>query len=96
MVVACDPRSVDATEITVFSTFDMDQLGKILRHHWKERIKISKLAKFESDTIKSERGYSSSKFRKFIEIFTNGTSIKLRDFSFVFNKSLSLLAIFLI
>ena len=86
MVVACDPRSVDAPETTVFSTFDMDQLRKILRHHWKERIKISKLAKFESDT----------KFRKFIEIFTNGTSIKLRDFSFVFNKSLSLLAIFLI
>ena len=21
---------------TVFSTFDMDKLGKILRHHWKE------------------------------------------------------------
>ena len=80
MVVACDPRSVDATETTVFSTFDMDQSRKILRHHWKERIKISKLAKFESDTIKSERGYSSTKFRKFIEIFTNGTSIKMRDF----------------
>ena len=64
MVVAYDPQSVDATGTTVFSTFDMDQLGKILRHHWKERIKISKLAKFESDTVtsKSERGYSSTKF----------------------------------
>ena len=87
MVVACDPRSVDATETTVFSTFDMDQLGKILWHHWKERIKINKLAKFESDTNKSERGYSSRKFRKFIEICTNGTSVKLHAFSFVFNKS---------
>ena len=28
MVVVFDPRSVDATENTVFSTFDMDQLGK--------------------------------------------------------------------
>ena len=23
---------------TVFSTFEMDQLGKIRRHHWKERL----------------------------------------------------------
>ena len=28
----------------------MDQLGKIRRHHWKERFKMSKIAKFESDT----------------------------------------------
>ena len=27
-----------------FPTFDMDQLGKILRHHWKRRLNISKLA----------------------------------------------------
>ena len=32
-----------------FPTFDMDQLGKILRHHWKRCLNISKLAKFESD-----------------------------------------------
>ena len=35
---------------TVFSTSDMDQLRKILAHHWKERLKISKIAKFKSDT----------------------------------------------
>ena len=34
----------------VFSTFDMDQLGQIRRHHWKERLKISKTAIFESDS----------------------------------------------
>ena len=34
----------------VFSTFDMDQLGKSLRQHWKEGLKINKIAKFESDT----------------------------------------------
>ena len=28
----------------------MDQLGKIGRHHWEERLKISNVAKFESDT----------------------------------------------
>ena len=28
----------------------MAQLGKIRRHHWKERFRINKLAKFESDT----------------------------------------------
>ena len=28
----------------------MDQLGKIRRHHWKERLNISNNAKFESDT----------------------------------------------
>ena len=34
----------------VFSTFDMDQLGKIRRHHWKQRLNISNNAKFVSDT----------------------------------------------
>ena len=28
----------------------MDQLGKIRRHHWKESLNISTLAKFENDT----------------------------------------------
>ena len=32
----------------VFSTFHMDQLGKIRRHHLEERLKISKIAKFKS------------------------------------------------
>ena len=31
-----------------FSTFDMEQLGKIRRQH--ERLKIRKIAKFESET----------------------------------------------
>ena len=29
---------------TVFLTFDMDKLGKIRQHHWKERFKITKIA----------------------------------------------------
>ena len=32
-----------------FSTFHMDILGKISRHHWKEHLKISKTVTFESD-----------------------------------------------
>ena len=35
---------------SVFSTFDLDQLGKIRRLHWNERLKISKIAKSESET----------------------------------------------
>ena len=38
---------------TVFSTFYMDQLGKTSRHHWKERLKMRKIAKFESDFLKT-------------------------------------------
>ena len=39
---------------TVFSTLYMDQLGKTSRHHWNwERIKMRKIAKFESDFLKT-------------------------------------------
>ena len=31
----------------------MDQLGKTSRHHWKERLKIRTIAKFESDLLKT-------------------------------------------
>ena len=38
-------------ELSVFfSTFHMDQLGKIRRNHFEERLKISKTAKFKSYT----------------------------------------------
>ena len=36
---------------SIFSaTSNMDQLVRIRRHHYKERLKITKLTKFESDT----------------------------------------------
>ena len=38
---------------TVFSTFDLDQLDKIHQHGWKECLKISNAAKFESDLLKT-------------------------------------------
>ena len=34
----------------VFSTLDIDQLGKIWWNHCEENLKITKIAKFESDT----------------------------------------------
>ena len=37
----------------------MDKLGKIRRHHWKERLKINKIAKFESDLLKMNEGIAS-------------------------------------
>ena len=38
-----------------FLTFDMDKLGIIRRHRWKERLKISKSAKFDSDLLKTNK-----------------------------------------
>ena len=38
---------------TVFSTFGKDQLANIHRHYWKERLKISKLAKDESNMLEA-------------------------------------------
>ena len=39
----------------VFSTFDMDKLGKTRWHHWKQRLKINKIAKFKSDLLKTNK-----------------------------------------
>ena len=44
-----------------FPTFGKDQLGKILRHHWKRLLYISKLAKFESDRSKASEDLQSCK-----------------------------------
>ena len=43
--VRCNPIM---DPFTFFPTFDMDQLGKIRPHHWKEHLKISKIAKHDS------------------------------------------------
>ena len=31
----------------------MDKFGKIQQHYWKERLKINKITKFESDLFES-------------------------------------------
>ena len=46
---------------SVFSTFDMDQSGKIRRLHWNERLKISEIAKSESDASYASEDIALSK-----------------------------------
>ena len=47
------PSEINRPFQVFFSTFDMYKLGKIRRHHWKERLKISTIAKFESNLLKA-------------------------------------------
>ena len=44
-----------------FSTFDVDKLGKIRRYHWKKSLKISEIAKFESDLLKTNDEIATQK-----------------------------------
>ena len=37
--------------IDISTVFNMDQLGKIRQHHWKERLELVKFAKFKSNTF---------------------------------------------
>ena len=37
----------------------MDKFSKIRQHHWKECLKISKIAKFESDLLKTNEDIAS-------------------------------------
>ena len=44
---------------SIFQLFDMEKLGKVRRHHRKERLKISKIAKFECDLLKTSEDIAS-------------------------------------
>ena len=65
----------------------MDQLEKIRRHHWKERLNISNNDKFESDTSQAIEDIASQSLYggvrggggKFVSS-TIQTFIKFRDF----------------
>ena len=46
---------IDLTPVFFLSTFDLDKLGEIRWHHWKEPLKIKDIAKFESDLVKSNK-----------------------------------------
>lgn len=53
--LCCSKFSLSSSVIdhsTSFSAFDMKKLGKIRRHHWKERLKIGKFTKVDSDSLK--------------------------------------------
>lgn len=66
---------------TVFSTFKMNQLGKIRPRRWKESLKlISKIAKFESDLLKTSENIQVSKVYRRLQgvghkLFPNHTNI---------------------
>ena len=46
----------------------MDKLGETRRHHWKERLKISNIAKFESDLFKTNEDIAPES-RKILRTF---------------------------
>ena len=53
----------------------MDQLGKIRRHHWKERFKISKPAKFESDNCLKRPKIQILKSREILQTMISPESV---------------------
>ena len=50
----------------------MDQLGKIRRHHWKERLNISNNAKFESDTSQAIEDIASQSCETLQRLYGGG------------------------
>ena len=50
----------------------MDQLGKIRRHHWKERLNISNNAKSESDTSQAIEDIASQSCETLQRLYGGG------------------------
>ena len=81
-----------------FSTFDVDKLGKIRRYHWKKSLKISEIAKFESDLLKTNDEIAPQKreilntfFMVMVEVVvppTIQTSVNVRNFQELYFRSL--------
>ena len=46
----------------------MDRFGQIRRHHRKERLKISKITKFESDLLKAYKGTAPQNSRNCTDV----------------------------
>ena len=73
---------------TFFSTFGMDNSGKIRRNHWKKALKNNKLTKLESDLLKTLKIYSSLKSQNFTDACTVGAqTCPPRDTTNVFKFS---------
>ena len=76
---------------TVFSTFNLDQLGK-------ERLKISKIAKFESDLLKTNQDIAPQFAKFYRRLFGGGvqtchaptiqTAVNFHNFAEVYIRSL--------
>ena len=63
----------------------MDKFGKICRHHIKERLKINKITKFESDLLKAYKDTAAQNSRNFADVCMVGatiiqTSVNFRNF----------------
>ena len=54
-----------------FPTFDMDKFGKIRWHHWKDRLKMRKIAKFESDSLNANED-TAPQSREILQTFVWG------------------------
>ena len=73
-----------------------DQLGKIRQHGGKERLKISKIEKFESDLLKTNKGIAPQSRVILRDVCMVGgkfvpppqTSVKFRDFVDQYLRSL--------
>ena len=65
---------------TVSSTFDVDKFAKIRRHQRKERLKVSNVAKFASDTSEESKDIVPQSKENLQTFLWWGTSIKFRDF----------------
>ena len=61
---------------TFFSTFGMDNSGKIRRNHWKKALKNNKITKLESDLLKTLKIYNCLKVAKFYRrLYGGGTNL---------------------
>ena len=54
-----------------FPTFDRDKFGKIRWHHWKDRPKMRKIVKFESDSLRANED-TAPQSRKILQTFVWG------------------------
>ena len=73
---------------TVFSTFDMDNSGKIRRNHRKKPLKNNKITKLESDLLKTLKIHSFLKSQNFTDACTVGAqTCPPRDTTNVFKFS---------
>ena len=55
----------------------MDKFGKIGRHHWKERLKISKVTKFKSDLLQANKD-TATQSRRFC-VAPHHTNVRLQN-----------------
>ena len=58
-----------------FFNFDMDKLGKIHRHHWKECLKISRIAKFENGLSKTNEDIGPQSLKNYRHLYGGGTNL---------------------